>query len=288
VQGELGEALRIVSRYDDALAALDRSLELDPGRTWTRASRAATLYGLERYDEAIHELDEVVKGDPEYAFAIGTRGEVKSMLADWDPSIADLTRATELDPKSDWFFGLTGWSLENAGKPESALAAYDEALVHAPDSALWRRGRADSLRALGRPDAEDEYRRVVDDWESREEEQRADVLFVLGWCHYNLGQYEQAVRYYTDDLAVDPESVSSQFDLALVLATSGRGTLALTEYERGIEMADKKPPRRRLALLEIALRDLDNGRRRATDGEAHAALENARDLLSREVHRVSD
>src|SRR6266498_3888834 len=47
-------------------------------------------------------------------------------------------------------------------------------------------------------------------------------------------------------------AVATQFDLALALGASGRDTLAISEYERGIQMAAKKPPRRKRSLIEIA------------------------------------
>ncbi len=245
---ELGEVLRVDGRYDEARRELELSLQQDPGYTWAGASLAATLYKQELYDEALEKLDEVIAAQPDYAFALGTRGEIRIELAEWKEAVADLTRAAELDDDNDWFYGLLGGACEYDNRPQQALEAYDAALELTRDSPYWRAGRGEALLTLGDPGWADEFTKVIDQWKNAGAQAEPGLLAVVGWCYYRLGEPDKAVRRYKDELGLNPDSAPTQFDLALLFATTGREPLAVSEYERGVEMAGLKPQRRRRGL----------------------------------------
>jgi tetratricopeptide (TPR) repeat protein len=268
---ERGEVLRTMERFAEALKELNRALELEPGNSWAMASFAGALYGAERYDEALEQLNQVVDQDPAYAFALGTRGEIWCELAEWKAAIADLSQAVELDTTSAWYRGILGWAFENEDQPAAALESYAAACKLDSDSVFWQRGHAEALYALRKPDALGEFERVVETWGSTADPQ-AEESSVVGWCYYRLGKYDQAVRCYTNVIASSGEPEPTQFDLALVMAASGRETLAAPEYERAIEMLRKRPPRRQRGLLVVARRDVRVALKRLEDDAARRAL----------------
>jgi tetratricopeptide (TPR) repeat protein len=255
----------------DALRALDRALELEPGNTWAMASFAAALLAKERYDEALDELDEVLERDPAYAFAMGTRGEIKATLAEWKGAIADLSRSIELDASSAWFNGVLGWAYENDEQPAAALEAYTAAAKLDDTSLFWRRGRAEALHALRRPDAAAEFKGVINEWRSKPDPQ-TEELSVVGWSYYRLGKHDKAVRAYTDGMALSSDREPTQFDLALALAAGGREPLAISEYERAVELARRKHQRRQRALVMVARRDVSNAIRLLDEEAAERTL----------------
>ena len=79
---------------------------------------------------------------------------------------------------------------------------------------------------------------------------------LVGWCHLRLNEYDQAIETIRAAITADPAQLESHFDLALALALKGKYSVARREYERVIELLDRKHPLQRRALLHVALADL--------------------------------
>jgi tetratricopeptide (TPR) repeat protein len=93
VQGEAGEWDDI----DDALANLSRDIKLRPADAWAISSRGQIYLGLGRYDEALADLDRALELDPD-GETFGSRGQVYRLLGREEEARADFARAIELDP----------------------------------------------------------------------------------------------------------------------------------------------------------------------------------------------
>jgi tetratricopeptide (TPR) repeat protein len=93
VQGEAGEWDDI----DDALANLNRDIKLRPADAWGISSRGQIYLGLGRYDEALADLDRALELDPD-GETFGSRGQVYRLLGREEEARADFARAIELDP----------------------------------------------------------------------------------------------------------------------------------------------------------------------------------------------
>jgi tetratricopeptide (TPR) repeat protein len=104
-----------------------------------------------------------------------------------------------------------------------------------------------------------------------------DIISLVGWCHYRLGEYEEAARTFVEALALDANSVYTHFDLALALMCDGRYSRALRKYGLTIELAKSKHILRRRGLLWVARRELkeaiDEQPRLAEVVEAQEGLE---------------
>ncbi|MCP3989717.1 MAG: tetratricopeptide repeat protein, partial [Actinomycetia bacterium] len=86
------------ARYDEAITAYDRVIELDPDNTLAHNNRGDTLRNLGRYDEAITALDRAIELDPDNTLAHYNRGVALRNLGRYDEAITALDRAIELDP----------------------------------------------------------------------------------------------------------------------------------------------------------------------------------------------
>jgi tetratricopeptide (TPR) repeat protein len=65
----MGFLLREQGRYDEALSAFDRAVEIDPQYTMAWNNRGTTLASLGRYDEAILACDKAIEtGQQLYRF----------------------------------------------------------------------------------------------------------------------------------------------------------------------------------------------------------------------------
>jgi len=70
----------------------------NPTGAWAIASRGQAYLTLKRYDQALADLNRAIELDPDDAEAIGSRGQACRLLGREEEALADFARATELDP----------------------------------------------------------------------------------------------------------------------------------------------------------------------------------------------
>ncbi|WP_446038709.1 tetratricopeptide repeat protein [Streptomyces sp. SID1121] len=184
-----GRVLSAEGRYEPALADLDRSLALAPGRYEAYLDRAVTHRGLGdtpaaladfhradelapdtpevlrawgetlraagRYEEAVALLDRAIEAAPGDAYATAVRGSALHRLGRHTEALADLDRAVALD-------GRYLWALVRRGRLHCALAAHDLAVADldraaeiAPDSDWIASERGEIHRLAGHYEAAD-------------------------------------------------------------------------------------------------------------------------------------
>ena len=175
--------------WSDALAAADRALAIDPGRSGmlllridmfvkldrpgdvfaaagdaiaggafgsadiaaTSVLRGRILCGLERYGEALAEFERALGLYPEHHHALAGRGEACYMLGRYEEALAAERSAAALDPGNADLPGRIAETLRALDRPEEALAAADEAIAAGPrDGKTWML-KAFALLDLGRP-----------------------------------------------------------------------------------------------------------------------------------------
>ena len=118
---------------------------------------------------------------------------------------------------------------------------------------LWcRKGLNNVLCGLRHTkEAEAEFLKIVTTLNERAYTQDPGVTALLGWCHYRLRHYDEAIRLLQFSIGGE-DAVTIQFDIALaILAGSGIDT-----YPRAIEVAEGKPKLQQRGLFYIALFDL--------------------------------
>ncbi|MEM8884122.1 MAG: DNA-directed RNA polymerase subunit alpha C-terminal domain-containing protein [Planctomycetota bacterium] len=111
--------------------------------------------------------------------------------------------------------------------PIAALAAFEKTVSMEPRDERARLQLAALLALLGRgDDARETLGELVD------QQDRAQVLYVLGTIAEADGEYDQAERQYQSALVQDPEHVDSLFRLAYQHDLAGDDDAAIMLYER--------------------------------------------------------
>jgi tetratricopeptide (TPR) repeat protein len=136
----LGYALTLLHRFDDAVASLRRALALDPHHKLAANNLGNALLAMARTDEAVAAYRLAIRLDPGYAEAHFNLG---AALRDWgslDAAIASVRAALRLRPdfaEAHFTLGLLCWeSGELHGAAENLRSAlrirpkYPEALFH--------------------------------------------------------------------------------------------------------------------------------------------------------------
>jgi tetratricopeptide (TPR) repeat protein len=156
-----GQLLAGDSRFDEALAAYDRGLELDPEREWIMELRAKLLGRMDRVDDAITQWESLIessdyvgyrfdladmlynKGRSEKAIevcdallaeddaaapAYAIKGASQGALGQLEEAMANFRRALELRPTYSWVFAEKGKLLLGQEKHLDAVQSFAAAV----------------------------------------------------------------------------------------------------------------------------------------------------------------
>ena len=127
-------------RKDDAIANLDRSLELEPDNLERRSDRAFMLHHKGEHDKAIADFDKLLAADPTKSFATYFRGLSYLAKGDYGRGFDDMHSAIQLDPKRAWFYYWRAQENAKLKKNDVALADLDKSLeLEADDDAYLLR-----------------------------------------------------------------------------------------------------------------------------------------------------
>jgi len=98
-----GYALRDLKRYEEALAAFEQALRLDPNDTYAYNCKGSTLGNLKRYEEALAAFEQVLRLDPNNAFAYNGKGLALNKLGRIGEAQQAYNKAKQLGvkPKND-------------------------------------------------------------------------------------------------------------------------------------------------------------------------------------------
>lgn len=157
-----GAALLELSGYDDAVAAFDAALSLDPSsqEAWINRAEALRLWGQnlnlpKKFEHALSAVEQALALAPDDAVSHGTRGAILSALGQDEAALQAFDRALHLDPTYGWACKEKGRAQLAHGDAAGALETF-QALEQigpefVPEAAV---GQAMALRALGQPEGE--------------------------------------------------------------------------------------------------------------------------------------
>ena len=211
VQVTLGKVLERQGRQQDALAAYQRAVALDPNYDAARAKVARMALDLEQPRLAREAADELVRRNAESAdnqfmlglVAAGT-GEVETARKAYNEAI----RLRGGHYAAGWF--NLGSLERDAKQPEAAIAAYQKAIEQ----------RADYDEA----------------WNN------------LGLVQLDLAQVEEAIASFRKAAEIDPSSAAAWSNLGKAYAERNDYPAAATAYEEALKRAPKnRTTRLRLA-----------------------------------------
>ncbi|MGN9805607.1 tetratricopeptide repeat protein [Micromonospora sp. L32] len=149
-QSALGSALASAHRPEEALAALDRALDLEPGRPKAVANKATVLNQLNRHAEAAELLLGAFDGEPSFmpdpeliaGLSLTMMKSIVAVTRSPAPELADrlATYLCRLNPRDPLAWEVRADAAARCGRPDDALSHYRVALDLDPK-------RASSARA---------------------------------------------------------------------------------------------------------------------------------------------
>jgi predicted O-linked N-acetylglucosamine transferase (SPINDLY family) len=271
-------ALRELQRPEDALAAYERALQLQPGLEEAELGGIAMLWRLERADAALRRCADVIRRRPNDAKLLHLRARILIDLERPQEALEDLRRGSALQSKDTALLLSLGNVLFKLNRVDEALASYERAFELAPTDSdvAFNRGnallelqrfqdaldsydvaigsrpqfakahyyRGNALRRLQRPlEALSSYRHALD-----VDSRYADALSGAGNALRDLNRSSEALAAYEQALLIDPECVGALSNRSRILLYMNRPEDAAAGLERLFEVAPDTGPEYNYAL----------------------------------------
>jgi predicted O-linked N-acetylglucosamine transferase (SPINDLY family) len=190
-----GNAENRLGRWQPALAAYDRAIELDPGFAHAYCNRGAVLERLGRWDDALASYDRALALDSDDVLTHYNRGSVLKQLGRFDEALTSYDRALALQADYPDALVNRGNVLQELGRFDAAIASYDQALRHhQPGFPLYLAHFGRALALLNQRRFEDALSALDRTLELKGD--HAEAHFRRGGVLYELERHEAAVASF--------------------------------------------------------------------------------------------
>ncbi|MFJ8207247.1 tetratricopeptide repeat protein, partial [Micromonospora chalcea] len=232
---ELGYLYDELYDYQQALAAFEQALAIDPKHEWALVWRVIELRRLRRFDQAEQAIREAITQRPDSLALRLELGYLYDDQHDYERALGAFEQALAIDPKHEWALAwritelrqlrrfdqaeqaireaitqrpdsLTlrlelGYLYDDQHDYERALGAFEQALAIDPKHEWALAGRITELRQLRRFDQAEQTAR-----EAITQRHNSSALHLrLGYLYDDQHDYERALGAFEQALAIDPK-----------------------------------------------------------------------------------
>ena len=221
-----------LKRPDEALAGFDRAIALAPDQAETHYKRGNVLVALRRFKEALASFERTLALNPDHPKAHLSRAQALQLLGRFDEALAIYDGLLGTHPERADLHNHRGNLLLARQRPEQALASYDKAIALAPTVADYHNNRGTALLDLGRAgDAIASYDRAI-----ALNPDQAAAYINRGNAYFAATLMDKALADYDHALALDPNSPEAQVNRGHALIRDNRLSEAAVAYERALAL----------------------------------------------------
>ncbi len=128
-----GEKFFLENRYEEAINAYDKALQLQPSLAEVWNNRGVVLTKLQRYHEAIASYEQAIQLRSDYSDAWNNRGVALGKLKYYDAAVSSYDRAIQLKENYLDAWNNRGFALTQLKQYEEAITSYQKAEEINPD-----------------------------------------------------------------------------------------------------------------------------------------------------------
>ena len=115
-------------KYDEALQAYDKAIEINPNYVDTWNTKGNVLYCLARYDEALQAYDKAIEINPNNAIYYYNEGGALNKLGKYDEALQAYDKAIDIDPNYADVWNDKANALYGLARYDEALQAYNKSI----------------------------------------------------------------------------------------------------------------------------------------------------------------
>ncbi|HEY4111982.1 tetratricopeptide repeat protein [Puia sp.] len=197
---------------DSALRYIDYAISIEPQSALYRFTRGDYCYSLGDHKEAIASYDLAIRYNPVYIQAFYKRGMARYGLDQYKEAINDLDTALKLDPQNLLALKGKGDALRAQKDHSGAAEAYENALRIATS------GHTSAEPAL-----------------------QAELYNNLGYCYFEMGEYERTIANEKKAIAADRNYADAYFNRGYAYFHQGQLPDAIDDLTKAISLLDKHP-----------------------------------------------
>lgn len=235
LQVELGMAYFDAERWNEAMAAFQHALALDPNSASAYNGMGRVYYHTGPPTAAIAAYEKAMSLDPhniDPAFGLGILYTAK--LGDYENAIDAFQRGLAHNPDDPLLTAFLGSTYARMGRFDQSLESLQEVIAHQPDNTFAHEWLAIIYLHLKRlDDAITACQRGI------EIEDEHSPRRLLGYIYDRLGRYEEAIAQLERSIELDPSDYEARAALAKVYRTVGRIQDGDEQYAIAYEMAMK-------------------------------------------------
>ncbi|OLP20356.1 hypothetical protein BST81_01075 [Leptolyngbya sp. 'hensonii'] len=238
---ERGDELFQSQRYEDAISAYDKVIQIRPEEYLAWFKRGIVLETLNQYEQALGAYDRVIQLRPKDYLAWLKRGKVLENLHQYEEAVAAYDQVVQIQPNNYWAWCDKGRVLETLHQYEAGATAFDRAVQLKADFRVAIEGRKRVLVALDQIDTLyhlEHYEEVLVSCQrlTQAQPQNCHAWLMLGMALEKLQQYEQALAAYHQVVQLQPEDSMAWFNQAKVLEKLHRYQEAAMTYEQVVQL----------------------------------------------------
>lgn len=227
-----GSALYYLNHLADALVSYEQAINLDPSYAPAYNGKANVLYDFKRYDDAFVFYNQAMQQEPSMVDAYIGKANVLYYKKHYAAALLEYEQAAKLDPYSVAAYDGMSWSLRQLKRFDEALAASEKAIQRDPINPSAHSGKGRVLFRLRRYDESlKAFNRAVE-----LDANIAQIHDFKGDTLYHMQQYKDAMTSYERAIQLDPRLASAREGRGDVLTHYRRFDEALANYEQAIQI----------------------------------------------------
>jgi tetratricopeptide (TPR) repeat protein len=229
----LGNAYNDVGNIDQAMAALQCTVYINPSLAESRINLGNIYLKKNRVDDAITEYQAAIKINPDDAKARNNLGNAYQRRQWFNDAVAEYTSSIRLDPNFiDAYRGLAivYRKLNRLAEARSALA---QAIAVRPrDPILYQELAEVYVQSDDCDKAVPLYEKALG-----LKPNLAEAYLGLGCCYNKLEQTDKEIDAYRKALAIDPNMFAALANLGNAYFTGGKFDAAIEQYNKAIRIS---------------------------------------------------
>jgi len=217
-------------RYEEALAAYEQTIRLDPNDFYAYFSKGLALGNLKRYEEALAAYKQTTRLNPNYAYAYFGKKLAFGNLKSYELDLIVYEQAIHLNPNDASTYYGKGNILRKLKHYEEALRTYNQAIRLDPNFASAYYGKGNIFNDLKRyEEALTAYEQVI-----RLDPTHAYAYYGIGDALHYLKYDEEALTAFDQSIRLDPNFALAYYGKGIALRDLKRYEEALTAFDQAI------------------------------------------------------
>ncbi len=232
----LSSALQNIKRYDRALAAINRAIEIAPRSSWY-INRGNIYKDLKKWDLALADYNQALVLNPNNPRAYIARTDVYEERKEWDLALADYNRAIEIDANFAAAYITRGSFYTDRKQWDLALADFNKAITIDPNNP-----RSYGMRGIFYNFQSEEELAIADLTKEIEINPYSVVAYsTRGRVYESLKKWDLALADLNKAIELNPNSPMPYIHRGGSYRFRGEWDLALADCQKAIELDPNFP-----------------------------------------------